>query len=380
MSPGRRMAFILLSAAVIFLAIETALQVRAYMRTGRSVFNVIMNQRQYVIDERTGLKLMPPHQVLGGTGVRIRTNNLGLRGADVLPTRAPDSLRIAIVGASTVMGFVAATNEDTFPALLEARLRKALPDRLVEVINGGVVGYTLKDERLLLEQLILPLRPDLVLAYPGINDFRDYCDGFAGSGTRPAAAQRRGLPVISMPPWLISVRLIRLNTEFLRAVPSTARNTRAPESVDLRPYRAGLEALARTVLDSNTPLVIATNARAYRPEQPLQEQERLSFYSRNVHTPCFDIAGLHTLHDLHNAQMRDFGERLGIPILPLSERIPGGDRYFSDSIHFNRQGEQLVADEIFDFLIEKKLIRSSYQHERYGLGAGKYERRIRAVH
>jgi lysophospholipase L1-like esterase len=353
---GRRIAFILLSAAIIFLAIETVLQIRSQIRFGQSIFGFIANKSKYVINERTGLKLLRPNSVFAGDKVMTRTNSLGLRSPEILPTRTADSLRIAIVGASTVMGVAAATNDDTFSALLESRLRKAFPGSTIEVINAGIAAYTLKEERLLLERLILPLRPDLVVAYTGINDFREYCNGATWAGKIGAAPQREGLPVISMPGWVISVQAILKNTTFLRTAPSRAGDKRDPYSVDLKPYRARLEALARIVLDANTSLVIATNARAYRPEQPFDEQQRLSFFARIFFTPCFDVAGLNTLHDLHNAQIRDVGERMGIPILPLSERIPGGERYFADSIHFTKEGERLVADEIFGFLMKKKLI------------------------
>jgi hypothetical protein len=160
-----------------------------------------------------------------------------------------------------------------------------------------------------------------------------------------------------MPGWLRSVRLTLENTAFLRVAPSRPGDKRDPYSVDLRPYRVELEALAKTVLDANTSLVIATNARAYRPEQPPEEQLRLSFLAHYYFNPCFDVAGLHALHDLHNAEIQDVGKRMGIPILPLAERISGGERYFADSFHLSREGEQLVADEIFGFLMAKKLIK-----------------------
>ena len=352
---GRRIAFILLSAAIIFLVVEAALQIRSQILSGRSIFNAITGQTRYVIDERTGLKLLRPNQVFADAIVEMRTNSLGLRSPEILPARTTDSLRIVVVGASTVMGIVAATNEDTFSALLESRLRKAFPGRTIEVINAGVADYTLKDERVILERLILPLKPDLVIAYTGVNDFLDYCDGSIRPGKSGTTAQRQGLPVISMPSWLLTVRATSKIATFLRAAPSRPGATRDPYSVDLRPYRAGLEALAKTVLDANTSLLLATNARASRPERPPDEQQRLSLIAR-FKTPCFDVAGLHALYDLHNAEIHNVGKRMGIPVLPLDERIPGGERYFDDSTHFSSEGEQLVADEIFGFLMAKKLI------------------------
>ena len=78
--------------------------------------------------------------------------------------------------------------------------------------------------------------------------------------------------------------------------------------------------------------------------------------ARHYFLPCFDVAGLHVLHDLHNAVILDVGKRMGIPILPLAARVPGGRRYFTDSFHLSREGNLLVANEIFAFLMARKLI------------------------
>jgi lysophospholipase L1-like esterase len=353
---GRRIASIVFSAVAIFLVVECALQIESEIVIGESVFDVFGSQSRYVRDKATGLKLLRPNHVVVGSRLTTRTNSLGLRSPEIPRARSPGSFRIAVVGASTVMGVGAATNEDTFPALLESRLRKMFPGRTIEVINAGIAGYTLEDERLLLERLILPLRPDLVIAYTGVNDFRDYCDESVEPG-KIVAAQRHGLPLIALPGWLRSVKLTLENTAFLRVAPSRVGDKRDPHSVDLGPYRARLEALARTALSAKIAVVLATNARAYRPEQPPEQQQRLSFMAHQYFLPCFDIAGLHALHDLHNAEILKLGKRMGFPVLPLAERIPGGERYFDDSFHLSNEGERLVAEEIFQFLMANHLVR-----------------------
>src|SRR5262249_11117129 len=107
---GRRIASILLSAATIFLVIEVALQIQSEILIGESVFDVFTHQTRYVTDERTGLKLLRLNHVVPGTKLTTRANSLGLRSPEILPVRTAGSLRIAVVGASTVMGVKAATN------------------------------------------------------------------------------------------------------------------------------------------------------------------------------------------------------------------------------------------------------------------------------
>ena len=335
------------------------MQVRSSLLFDQGVFNVVSRRTQYVVDDRTGLRLLRPSSVFDGARIRIRTNSLGLRSPEPLAVRPADSLRIAIVGASTVMGVDAAANEDTFPALLEARLRKALPGRSIEVINAGIAGYRLDDERRMLEAVVLPLKPDLVVAYTGVNDFQEYCLPSSEPWKPRTTAQRHGLPVVALPEWLLSAKAM-LEVSVLLGVRSVSSGeARDPYSVDMRPYRRRLEALARTVLASGTRLVLATNVKAFRREQPVREQERLLGAAR-FFTPCFDVAGLNALYDLHNAAIRHLGKRMNLPVLLLDQIIPGGERYFASSgflSHFSSEGDQLVADELFRFLQEQKLVR-----------------------
>lgn len=354
-SPGRRIGAIALWAVAMLVCFELALQLRAQMLVGRSAFDHLTGNTRFAVDRRTGLTLLRPNRVFADSVVVIRTNSLGLRSPEIRPERTSGSLRIAIVGASTVMGLVAATNEHTFSHLLQSRLRASFPGRTVEVINGGVAGYGLKEQRLLLERLLLPLKPDLVIAYTGVNDFQNYCKSTAVQGAGPAR-HREGLPLVSLPPWLLSVRVLQRKTAMLLPAPPLAARVRDPYAIDLKPYRARLEALAKKVLEVHAGLVLVTNTRAYRREQPLDEQERLAATERRQ-TPCFDVAGLHALYERHNEVIRDAGEHMHVPVLRLDRRMPGGERYFVDSTHLSAEGERIVADEIYAFLMARKLVR-----------------------
>ncbi|SIQ41229.1 Lysophospholipase L1 [Aromatoleum tolulyticum] len=348
--PGRRVWAVVLCAALTFIVLETALQVRSQLRFGQSVFNALRGETRYVEDERTGLKLLRPNRVFPGKDVEIRTNSLGLRSPEVLPQREPGSLRVAVIGASTVMGELAQRNEATFPALLGERLRARYPQRKVEVVNAGISGYRLADQRRMLADIVLPLKPDLVIVYPGFNDFADYCR----DGASAPAARRQGLPLLSLPGWLLTVDAVRRHTVFLRAGLPGRKTLLDPQAVDVAPYRARLESLVAVAREAGVPLLLATNARAYRPEQPEEEQMRLSEQARYFN-PCFDLPGLNALYDRHNAEILDAGRRLGVPVLPLHERIPGGRRYFADASHFTSAGERLAADAIFAFLVSRGL-------------------------
>lgn len=355
MRPGRRVGLIVLAAVALFAALELALQIRSHLRFGQSVFNALRGETRYVEDARTGLKLLRPNRIFPGKEVEIRTNSLGLRSPEVSPVREPGSLRVAVVGASTVMGEMTRSNEATFSALLGERLRQRYAGRKVEVVNAGISGYRLADQLRMLEAIVLPLEPDLVIVYPGFNDFADYCRD--GAAAPAPAAQRQGLPLLSLPGWLLTVDAVRRRTVFLRTAAADPRRLRDPAAIDLAPYRARLESLVEAARRAGVPLLLATNARAYRAEQPVEEQMQLSAQARYFN-PCFDLPGLNALYDRHNAEIIDVGQRLGVPVLPLHQRIPGGRRYFADASHFAPAGERLAAEAIFAFLVRGELLGS----------------------
>ncbi|GAB4328104.1 MAG: hypothetical protein Kow0037_02190 [Calditrichia bacterium] len=87
----------------------------------------------------------------------------------VLKEKKPNSLRIVCVGGSTTAGFPFEINA-TFPFQLQYRLRDALWNNYVEVVNLGISAvnsYTVLD----LMPEILELEPDAIIVYMGHNEF-----------------------------------------------------------------------------------------------------------------------------------------------------------------------------------------------------------------
>lgn len=339
---ARKTILVLSLALVMACALELVLQVRSHFRRGQSVFNVMTAETRYVNHPTSGLKLLRPNHVFRGSEQIIRTNSLGLRSAELSPQREPNSLRLAIIGASTVMGAYAQDNDKTLAGFLERKLRAEWPGRHVEVINAGIAGYTLRDQQKMLETVIAPLAPDGVLVYPGFNDFADYCGP-------PAAAKatfvRKGLPAISPPTWVLSIDLVLKNTVFLRQKPQAPISYKDARQIDLQPYRRRLNALIRSAARLDVPLMLITNARAYQRNQPPDEQTRLAETARYFN-PCFDVEGLHTLYERHNDVILAEAKRAGIPAIRLGEQMRGGRSYFADSTHFSERGEDLAASVI----------------------------------
>ena len=103
-------------------------------------------------------------------GMSVRTNSLGMRGAE--PSAADPSLvRVAVVGDSFTFGF-GVPEEQTYASVLAGILNRspAGRQRRFEVLNLGVVGYNTQDEAVVVERRAVALDPRLVIVGYVLND------------------------------------------------------------------------------------------------------------------------------------------------------------------------------------------------------------------
>ena len=86
-----------------------------------------------------------------------------------------DSLRVFIVGASVAAGEGADT-ENRYYNLLEQKLSAAL-NKKVSVIPAAMGGFNSTQERILLELMVIPRKPDVVLILDGYNEIQPFVYG-----------------------------------------------------------------------------------------------------------------------------------------------------------------------------------------------------------
>lgn len=329
-------------AIVLFVLLELALQVRSHLRFGQSIFNLVTEEPMYWFDTENGLKLLTPNALHDGSLARIESNSMGLRSPEIPRTKTAGEYRVAIVGASSIMGAYSKTNEHTLSAFLQARLRKAMPQRQVQVINAGIAGAGMDDQRKMLHY-IAPLSPDLVIFYTGFNDLSGYCHK---SGPAEGSPPWR-LPSLASPSFLLSTDLLLKNTVFLRTKPQTAVPEIDPHTLDTSEFHQDVTELLDTARALGLHAVLATVARSYRETQTLERQEELAATALYYH-PCFTLQALHRVHDLHNAILRRAAHDAGVPLVDLANEMPGGRRYFADASHFSEAGERRAANILYE--------------------------------
>jgi DNA-binding response OmpR family regulator len=102
--------------------------------------------------------------------VTIRTNRLGLRGPEPARPKPAGTLRLLMLGDSYTFGFPV-RDEETFCHLIEQGLRAE--GYAVEVVNGGISGYSPTLEYLSLREEFLQFDPDLVILWYDLGDLQD---------------------------------------------------------------------------------------------------------------------------------------------------------------------------------------------------------------
>ena len=120
-----------------------------------------------------------------GKKFAIKMNNKGFRGPDIIDKKDSGTIRIITLGGSSTFGYHDRDNE-TYPHYLQEILNEYLKERGIdkikkfEVINLGIPTLRAENIYFLFINEALPLNPDLVTFYEGINnvsseqDIKDY--------------------------------------------------------------------------------------------------------------------------------------------------------------------------------------------------------------
>lgn len=107
-------------------------------------------------DDELGFLNRPNFECYSGGVYRVRTDPNGFRAErPVAAAKAPGKTRIICAGDSVTWGYMTPTDQ-TFAAQLERQ------DPSYEVINAGVIGYSLSQERVFVERL-RKFSPDVIL-------------------------------------------------------------------------------------------------------------------------------------------------------------------------------------------------------------------------
>ena len=169
------------AAGNLLLALVSSVVFLALLEIGARTWDRIRNGTPFFLPEPAASLYLPhpylPIVLRPGSDYRDNDtsghiNALGLRGPERTIEKPAATWRVICVGGSTTFGAGILGDENTYPARLEERLARALPDRHVEVWNAGVPGYTTAENVIYLGLRLIDFHPDLIVIYDGYNDFK----------------------------------------------------------------------------------------------------------------------------------------------------------------------------------------------------------------
>jgi len=275
-------------------------------------------------------------------GVFERANALGLRGYEVDRTKPDGVRRVAVVGDSCTFGFGVELAR-TWPFELERRLRAS--GSQVEVVNGGVPGYSTYQCRERLRRDLLPLEPDVVVLYAGQwNDFVPAVG--APDHEKAAAAESSALPA-------------DLTNDFggLRLFQAVAW-----ASVEVRDeIRKGRSALITSDFQGGQP---ADNPRV-PVDRFVENLEAVARMARERGIPVFFVPGPvprsteERFPDVNRYRevLRETARRLGVRVVPVDAALRAHDEgVFRDWVHPSPLGHRVIAERLFETLCREELL------------------------
>jgi hypothetical protein len=266
---------------------------------------------------------------------------------EVAMPKPPETFRIFLTGGSTAFGSGAPSQDRTIGAYLNAMLDKELTPvtrHRYEVFAMANPSWASTHERIIIENRLLDLQPDLVISFSGNNDV------FWGMNGRNVMWFRTQQEEFNwrVLDWAYGVLRFKPMKDVValdaRPVAPTLVADRLVQNVQLSAFALGLK---------KTRYVFCLQPTLAVTRKPLDDAER------NI------LLGLKTIDDSvtgsnYFAQCyADIDSRLAglsmgnftyVNLTDVFDTQPGSDRVFLDAYHFGDKGNALIARKLFDRL------------------------------
>lgn len=298
-----------------------------------------------------------------------KINDQGFRGAPLELLKAPGTIRVMVVGASTVYDTAVSPNDRAWPARLEVWLEQLSGGRDFEVINAGTPGMVLLDNLIRLQFELHKYDPDLLILYQAHNDLiatlfrlRDEQEGV----TQPSR-------VAATTPWgnwiernslLLPKLIVRWQSMMRRRQTAGMRSTSTPDE-----YEASIgRGVERHSDDLRSFLAIAD---AFDIDVVIPETTYLGAgvpidQDPGVHDRWLRALGIPAEHvisgyDRFEEATTRITAEAGVPYVPLRGLGTEAPELYADEdpIHFNEAGSDLMAQIIARWLVDNGVFSES---------------------
>lgn len=161
----QRQLFFIMGLLCSFIILEAGAWVIEWTR------DRLANDRNLYFDMKNPVPAFEP-AVENGVNVYRRTSHhrLLIGGQSFLRNKPANGYRVFILGGSAASGWPYEIGDFNISRLLEKKLKKAYPEKIIEVINAAGGTYGSHRVRFLFDELI-EYQPDLIVLYNGNNEF-----------------------------------------------------------------------------------------------------------------------------------------------------------------------------------------------------------------
>jgi lysophospholipase L1-like esterase len=295
----------------------------------------------FVAHRERGYDLRPNFRLRSGV-FRMSINSDGFRGPEIQlpasepktgPETEPRPLRIAVLGGSSVFGYLVNDGEEAC-RILESQLSQG--PRKTEVLNAGVPGYNLFQTSSRYTERVAPFKPDLVILYLGYNDLP-----YVTSET-PAAAHFRVRDAQVASSWQRtsggSVFLSFMNSRLGiggRGEPQRHWSS-VPTVAGERQFGDNIRALVEEARRDGAKVVLCVQAlAAHDPVDPSLRE----FLPQSTESLEASLRLAEWLQKI----LTDLSVELETSLLDAYGTIPGTAEFLGDDVHLTRTGEHRLA-------------------------------------
>lgn len=304
-----------------------------------------------------------------------RHNRLGFRGEEITTPKPPGEFRIVCLGGSTTYTSAVLDWRSSYPALLQEELRRA-GFAQVTVVNGGSAGWASLESLINLELRVLPLEPDLIVVYHGINDVHPRLvwppEAYRAdnSGKRVPNVSALVMPSVfehstALRWFLIRIGRVQPHASFRRTVDLAAPTYYGDlfeEQKLAGTYPSGIfrEVPARRMLEVNRPVWFRQNLvdiiALARRHDVVPVLSTFAFSPAFPGVPTVSSEEYRAALGETNDVVREVAADEGVPLIDMHGQFPRSPRYFRDGIHVTEEGARLKARIVARELVEQGLL------------------------
>jgi len=289
--------------------------------------------------------------------INYSTNSLGFRDEEFPVKKSKDRVRIICTGDSSTFGCLINIC-DAYPTRLENMLLKKTKEKNAEVINAGVIGYSSYQGLKFFEKTLRRLEPDILIAAWGYNDS-------ALAVIPHSQVSNIGLNSIGLSSTLNKIGLYRLAERMINKIKRICGFKRKyVQKVSPDEYRANLEKLASYCEEDDIMLILI----------PLTAPKPYYESMIKVASECNGVEFVDvekTLGEYYDKFISDqwvpFRDLPRWPLFKLKidekqamrygsdemVRIRQWSHVFMDFCHPNPMGYLIIADTLYDYLVNK---------------------------